>query len=149
MRAPHGYEEIRSLFGDPAGPAFEAANVVVFDLPYQLWYAGGPVVRSRAHRLMVPIFQAVFSDLLGSGLSEHARDYGGIYANRAIRGSSSGRRSTHAWGIAVDINPAENALGTAGRMHEGVIQTFQRHGFQWGGLFRRKDPMHFQYATGY
>jgi hypothetical protein len=35
-------------------------------------------------------------------------------------------------------------------MDPDVVAIFQHFGFLWGGEFHlRKDPMHFQYATGY
>ena len=107
------------------------------------------VRRSRCHRLMAPIFVEALADLKREGLADRASHYAGIYALRLIRGTKSGRVSTHSWGIAIDLNPHENKLGTFGRMHPGVIAVMAHHGFLWGGYFKRRDPMHFQYATGY
>ena len=57
--------------------------------------------------------------------------------------------STHAWGIALDINPDTNRAGTTGDLPEGVVNAFERVGFRWGGRWKRRDPMHFQLARGY
>jgi hypothetical protein len=123
--------------------------LVTFDLPYSLVYGSAMVRRATGHKLLVSVFQAVLADIKYSGLIERATHYGGLYNDRPIRGSKHGRRSTHSWGIAIDINPEENGLGTAGRMDPRIISVFERHGFAWGGMFKRCDPMHFQYATGY
>lgn len=149
MMAPHGLEEITARFGDPSVPGWEAEHIVSFDLPYALVYGTAMVRRSRCHRLMVPVFVELLSDIKHEGLIERATHYGGIFATRSIRGSKTGRLSTHAWGIAIDLNPQENLLGTPGRMDPRVIALAGRHGFTWGGTFKRSDPMHFQYASGY
>jgi len=149
MTPPDGLDAIKTLFGDPAVPGFEADHIVSFDLPYPLVYGTAMVRKSRCHRLMVPVFQAALSEVKSEGFADRASHYGGIFAQRAIRGNKTGRLSTHSWGIAIDLNPAQNALGTFGRMHPAIIAIMGRHGFLWGGYFKRRDPMHFQYATGY
>lgn len=149
MTPPNGLHEIKELFGDPTIPGFEANHIVGFDLPYPLIYDKAMVQRARCHRLMVPVFQAALGELREKGLHDKATHYGGIVANRSIRGSRTGRLSTHAWGIAIDINPQENLLGTYGRLHPGIIAIMGRHGFFWGGFFNRCDPMHFQFCRGY
>lgn len=106
------------------------------------------VRRATAHKVLVPVFQAVLADIKYRGLTERASHYGGIYNHRNIRGGST-HLSTHSWGIAIDMNPETNKLGTPGNMDPEVIDCFERRGFLWGGRFHRLDPMHFQYATGY
>jgi hypothetical protein len=147
MKTPNGKAEIIETFGRCDAPDFERDNIVSFELPYHLIYGTAMVRRSRAHKLLVPTFIEVFRDIKCQGLMERATHYGGIYAKRPIRGWTN--RSTHSWGIAIDMNPQENQLGTKGRMDPGVIAVFRKHGFVWGGDFKRSDPMHFQFASGY
>jgi hypothetical protein len=42
-------------------------------------------------------------------------------------------------------------MGKPGRMPESIVQTFRDFGFTWGGDWsgRSRDPMHFQYCSGY
>ncbi|MCU0972135.1 MAG: M15 family metallopeptidase [Gammaproteobacteria bacterium] len=42
-------------------------------------------------------------------------------------------------------------MGTAGDMDARLVELFEGFGFLWGGRWagRSKDPMHFQYCTGY
>lgn len=58
--------------------------------------------------------------------------------------------STHSWGIAFDINPSKNKIGTNGSLDPQLVSIFKECGFIWGGDWRTpKDPMHFQLASGY
>ncbi len=57
---------------------------------------------------------------------------------------------THSSGIAIDLNPETNRTGTPGDMDPQIVAVFKQHGFKWGGdWLGRKDPMHFQYCSGY
>jgi len=62
--------------------------------------------------------------------------------------------SLHTWGIAVDLEPAENPLGEpwaddGRRLHPAIIDTFKKRGWFWGGEFEKTlDPQHFQWAAG-
>lgn len=145
---PNGLDEIISTFGNLNIEDFEARYLVVFELPYPLRFAGKTVVRARCHRALVDNFRAAFLAVAAAGLEDEARDYGGIYARRNARGLA--KPSTHSWGIAIDIEPARYPLGSSKRLPDGVVQAFAAAGFVYGGDFRgRKDPMHFQFASGY
>jgi D-alanyl-D-alanine carboxypeptidase len=82
------------------------------------------------------------------------------YACRQIAGSS--KWSAHAWGVAIDINSVRNPQGDTS--WDGVGSNGTNYGtylpdlftqslignFYWGLNFSsNKDPMHFQYVTGY
>jgi hypothetical protein len=73
---------------------------------------------------------------------------GGTFNFRAIRGASS--LSLHSYGAAIDLDPSNNALGDVkGAMPAFSVAIFKKHGATWGGDFKgRKDPMHFQWASG-
>lgn len=73
----------------------------------------------------------------------------GSYSCRKMTGST--KWSTHAWGIAVDINWTDNPYGQGyWRGDPYIPETFENHRWYWGLNFRSaKDPMHFQYVTGY
>jgi hypothetical protein len=151
---PHGLQAILERFGDPRRPGFERENIVLCPIAYPLVFERGDGSAAmtgviRVHKLVAPIFTEVFKDIRARGLIEKASKYGGAYTVRKIRGSTTGRLSTHSWGIAIDINPKENPLGAEPKLDAAVVQCFVQHGFTWGGVFRRKDGMHFQYASGY
>lgn len=136
-------DSVLATYGNPNDAGFEAANIVAFPLPYPLICGTAMVTKSRCHRLAVAAFTKAFQLIKDRSLIERATHYGGIFAVRNIRGVK-GVMSAHSWGCAVDLNPAENALGTAGHMDPGVVACFAECGFTWGGDFHgRKDPMHF------
>jgi len=160
MDTPDGLNGITELFGDiqpfiqgdgTLSQEWHDLHMSKCPLPFSLpldWNRSISVNFLLCHKKMVEVFTKVFDALVERGLQSQVKTYGGCFAYRPQRGSL--HLSTHAWGIAVDLNPFENQLGTAGNMNQGVIDVFKGAGFTWGGDFRsRKDPMHFQFARGY
>ncbi len=68
---------------------------------------------------------------------------------RTVRGDIS----VHAWGLAIDCNKDTNPLAAKliTDMPPLFVDAFTREGFTWGGAFKgpTKDPMHFQWCSGY
>jgi hypothetical protein len=154
-KIPNGLGSIIATFGSLNDPKFEAKNLVHFDLPYPLTYVdaasnhGITIARALCHRLAVDNFIAAFKNVQAAGLADQFVEFNGIYAKRAIRGSV-GRASCHSWGIAIDMCASKYPLGSLKRMPDAIIKAFRDAGFFYGGDFKnRKDPMHFQLATGY
>lgn len=149
IRTPSGFWEIIRTFGDINDPDFYKKNIVLIKLPYDLVYSGKPVKRTQCHKLLADTFVRVFETILSEKLQDEAREFGGIYADRPIRGYPK-YPSTHSWGIAIDLEPTKNPLGSKGKMHKDIVRIFKDHGFSWGGDFKyRLDPMHFQFAKNY
>lgn len=159
IKRPSGLQGIIDTFGDVSvyisndgiiSAKEENEFLDYCKLPYTMQYAYDiriPITRIRCHKLMVPIFEEVFNDILGEGLQDKAMLYGGCYNFRSKRNGS--KLSTHSWGIAIDINPKTNQMGTQGDMSPEIIKIFLRHNFVWGGYWKISDPMHFQFASGY
>jgi hypothetical protein len=108
----------------------------------------------RCHRKVKDSLEAVLKDLLDTFglpyLTEYGLDvYGGCYNFRKKRGGGS--YSKHAWGVAIDINPAENGLHTPwpeeATMPADVIDLFERHGWKSLGSLIGRDAMHFEATT--
>lgn len=161
MNPPNGYEQIVATFGDitkyiradgeiSADWEDEILDVVQLPFPIALsWAPQQQVTRLRCHKLLVGTVHAVFQEVQNQDLAETVQTFGGCYMYRPQRGAGE-VISTHAWGIALDLNPGTNQRGTSGNMDPRLRQIFQAAGFTWGGDFTTvKDPMHFQYATGY
>jgi hypothetical protein len=158
---PHGFQAVRDTFGDilkyirddgGIDPKWEAERMVKATLPFAIplsWDTRVKVSSIRCHKLIAPLMEEVFRQIATQGLKGAVRTYGGGYVYRPKRGAV--KPSTHSWGIAIDLNPNTNAMGSAGDMDPRLVTLFEAHGFVWGGRWagRNKDPMHFQYCSGY
>jgi LysM repeat protein len=162
MVPPHGLEAIFSFFGDirdylyDDGTLDEASWIAEYlgqaALPFPIplsWDLGTTVKRVRCHKKLVDILPEVLAAIEKAGLRKQIKNYGGCFAFRSKR--TSGRLSTHSWGIAIDLNPLTNPMGLPGDMNPDVVEIFRQFGFKWGGDWpgRNQDPMHFQFCTGY
>jgi hypothetical protein len=148
--------QILSKFGEPG----DTDNFVVIDLPYPMriaWDTKVSTKRMQCHKLAAAPFKAVFSDLLAHyGLTELQRLgidlFGGCVNIRTMRGSKT-KWSRHAWGIAIDLDPARNGLKTKKPIaqfskpeYKAMIDIFTKHGFIGYGPAKDYDWMHFELA---
>jgi hypothetical protein len=146
---PNGQKEIVEIYGKPwedvdAWWKNWGAPVELPDELKRLAKRG----RIWTNKDLVPVLESVFAEIIERGLDRHLKTYHGCFNVRKIRGSKT-KWSVHAWALALDFNMADNMLGTEGKMNPGIVTIFEKHGFRWGGSFRRKDPMHFQRVTGF
>ena len=161
LAPPHGLDQILATFGDifqyilsdhTVDPRWQSQFLTRIEMPFQLslsWDKSRVVTQMTCHRLIAPVFADVLGQLKSTALSDKITSFGGCFSFRPQRTGT--KLSTHAWGIAVDLNPETNQQGTAGEMDSGVIAIFERAGFTWGGNWEghSRDPMHFQYCSGY
>jgi LysM repeat protein len=158
---PHGLDALLAQFGDiydylredgTLDARWEADQLARAPLPFPIALSWDPAKQVRnlyCHKFLVPVFPAVFAEIQRRGLHRKIRTYGGCFNFRAKRSGS--KLSTHAWGVAIDLNPETNGMGQAGDMATGIVKVFESFGFTWGGRWtgRNKDPMHFQFCSGY
>ena len=165
---PDGYTGIIKRYGNPDAdgdsildPEWYQEATTNFPLPWPMRLSWDPAVKVhniRAHRIVGPaIIDALFEIEEKTGylsLEVSGHDYlGGAYNFRHQRNSKW--LSTHAWGIAIDINPHLGGLGNVPEMPEIIVEAFKKRGFEWGGDWPALNPkwpydgMHFQAATGY
>lgn len=159
--------ELRSLFGDPKiqsasesefggfgkpDDAWVSENLVLVDLPQLEGVHGFPSSgKIKFHKKAAPHLQAAIAEIKERGLLSQIQSFDGAWVPRKIRGSS-GIYSTHAFGIAFDINVETNPFGKAppksGEKGSVVdlVPIFEKHGFFWGGYFSRPEGHHFQYG---
>ena len=100
------------------------------------------------HRNMAPAFSALFRDLWNSGYRWSSV---GSYNNRNINGRTGpgSKKSLHAWGAAVDIDPHRNPFkgkGFTGQLPTNIGWGAERYGLYWGARFG--DAMHFSPKNG-
>jgi hypothetical protein len=143
-------------YGQPneAGTYLKTIN-----LPYPMriaWDLDTKVTRMRCHKLVADAFLNVFKELLAvygyERIVELGIDlYGGCFNYRKMRGGSSW--SKHAFGIAIDLDPARNTLKETSRTarfarpeYAPMIEIFYKHGFISLGKEQNRDFMHFEIA---
>lgn len=116
-----------------------ARNIVAVDLPI--------VGRVETHRVMVPIITSVMEEIEEAGLASEVRCLLCFCPRHKMHNPKRGL-SIHSWAAAFDVNPSTNMPGKIGDIHPGIVRIFESHGFNWGGRWRNRDDMHFQYARG-
>jgi len=145
LKRPNGLAEIIAVFGKPG------TNLGMHEMRCG---KDGAKKKVYCHNKIAPLLISVFENIYNAGDSKHIHFFDGCYNDRNKRGSD--KRSVHAWGIAVDINPEGNDLVPSDTPADEVpvsdSQTvlapyFKAAGFVWGRAFG--DSMHFQYCTGY
>ncbi len=158
---PNGLSAILATFGNiyeylrddgSLDPRWEGEQLAQASLPFPIplsWAPSQSVRAIQCHAKLVDTFAGVFKAIEERGLKESLRTYGGCFNFRSKR--TSGKLSVHSWGIAIDLNPDSNPQGSSGDMDPTVVEVFREFGFKWGGDWagRSKDPMHFQFCTGY
>ena len=158
---PRGLKNIIATFGNifeyiepdqTPHPRWRSEQLATAALPFSIplsWDRSRQVSRLTCHRLLTPLFERCFQNIQNARLEQEISSFGGCFTFRAQRNGT--RLSTHCWGIAIDLNPEANAQGTQGEMHPGIISIFRGAGFSWGGDWagKAKDPMHFQFCSGY
>lgn len=83
--------------------------------------------------LMFPQLRGALDEIVHDGLAGaiHPAEYGGCYVPKFIEGSPDHAISLHTWGIAIDLNVAENQRGRKGAMDPRAVAIFKRWGFRW------------------
>ena len=134
-----------------------AGYLVTVKVPYPMriaWDTDSSVKSIRCHKLVADKLLAVFNDLLShygyDKIKELGIDlYGGCFNYRRMRNGSAW--SMHAWGIAIDLDPARNTLKETKRTarfarpeYKPMIDIFYKHGFISLGREKDFDWMHFQ-----
>ena len=161
VTVPHGLQEIMDTFGDitkyigvdgTLKPQWESKYLCRAKLPFPMRLSWDPSKEVRSilcHVKLKDIFPEVLRAIEIQGMKGKVKTYGGCFNFRSKR--TSGKLSTHSWGIAIDLNPETNAQGMRGHMYLGIVGVFKGFGFAWGGDWpsSSKDPMHFQFCTGY
>ena len=108
--------------------------------------SGKTVDRIYCNKDMAPSLSAALDLVVKHGLVREFKTYDGCLNVRYVRGTK--QVSTHAYGLAIDINAAQNPLGQEhSNFSTQFVKCFTDCGFTWGGNFSgRKDNMHFSYA---
>jgi len=106
---------------------------------------GKPCTKIYINKDLVKPLNAAFQNLKDRKLLSELKTFDGCFMVRDIRGVP-GKPSMHSYGIALDFNAKENALGATPKFSSELVKCFTDVGFTWGGNFTRKDGMHFEYT---
>ncbi len=145
-------DDIRAFFGPPSD-----AGLVLVRCPWQLALAWNTRTKTRNIRChprvadsLARVLDRVHTTYGEARIQElRLHLYGGCYNNRAMRGGT--RLSTHAWGIAIDWDPAHNKLRwgrdratLSADAYEPWWQAWEDEGWVSLGRERNFDWMHVQ-----
>jgi hypothetical protein len=115
--------------------------MVMWDVPGYMEIGVIPK-RIYCNRDMIEPLSKAFHNLIQTGHVSELKTWDGCFNIRKKRGLSS--MSLHSWGIAIDVNAFENGLNQTPKLSPGFVKCFTDAGFDWGGVWKRKDGMHFQ-----
>ena len=161
LNPPNGLDDIMTVFGDiykyiqkdgTLAVSWELDHMARCRIPFSIRLSmdhSKEITIIYCNKKLADVFPAVLADIQAAKLQGEIKTFGGCFNFRSKR--SGGKLSTHSWGIAIDLNPETNSMGTAGDIRSEIVEIFRLHGFKWGGDWtgKAKDPMHFQFCTGY
>jgi hypothetical protein len=131
--------------------------LVKINLPYPMrvaWDTESTVNTIMCHKLIADRLTLVFNELLiqygYNKIKELGIDlFGGCFNYRKMRNGNAW--SMHAWGIAIDLDPARNSLKESSATarfarpeYKPMIDIFYKHGFISLGVEKNYDWMHFE-----
>lgn len=128
------------------GKAGEESNLVRIELPKGTLYDGQIARHARVNDRCADSLSRVLNAIANGPHNHVLKNYAGIYNFRKMRGGS--RLSKHAWGAAIDLDPATNGnrmkWPEESTMPFGVIELFAKEGWVSAGAFWGRDAMHFE-----
>lgn len=107
------YADLTRVFGPAGGPAATSGRCVL-PFPFIIaWDASQQINSFACHHLVAAPLTTIFRQSAkhyGEAAFRELRldHFGGCFNDRLMRGGT--KKSTHAWGIAVDIDPVRNQL---------------------------------------
>jgi D-alanyl-D-alanine carboxypeptidase len=122
-------------------PSPSNPNLVLWDVPAELEIGIIPK-RIYCNKDMIAPLTAAFKALITTGCVTELKTWDGCFNIRKKRGLAS--MSLHSWAIAIDVNAFENGLNQTPKLSKLFVSCFTNNGFDWGGVWKRKDGMHFQ-----
>lgn len=101
--------------------------------------------RVTCHRGIVFQLRGAMRELRDAGLGPLIRSFHGCFVPKFVTRDPTALISHHAWGIAFDVNLDGNYYGQAPHQPPRLVETLERWGFLWGGVFVVPDGNHFEY----
>lgn len=147
------YDGIKKVYGEVNNPK----SMMVIATPFPLKIAWDKSIKTNkitCHKLIGNDLKRALCEILAhygyEKICELGIDiFGGCLNARPMRGSN--KWSTHAWGIAIDLDPERNTLHETAKTarfarpeYEAMINIFEKHGFHSQGRNLGYDWQHFQ-----
>lgn len=148
-------DQIIKEFG-PADPL--GSYLVSINLPYPMrlaWDKNVEVKTMRCHKKLAQIFVKIFQEILNTYGIEQIKAlgldmFGGCFVYRKMRNGQE--LSRHSWGIAVDLDPANNTNEQTAKNakfakaeYKALFDIFYKNGFINYGKEKGHDFMHFEF----
>lgn len=139
----------------------ERKYMTLWDVPTELEIGVIPK-KIYCNKALIQPLTDVFKELIQTGFVLELKTWDGCYNPRPQRGYEKQFQqymimkqydlaakyvSMHWFGIAVDVNAAWNGLGKTPTLSPEFVTIWKKHGFDWGGDWKRLDGMHFQLST--
>jgi hypothetical protein len=141
LKALFGEFAARTLKGQPGyievDPAWRRTHLVTTRIPL--------LGQVTCHRGIVPQLGGAMKELHSAGLGRLIRTFNGCFVPRFISRDPTAMLSHHTWGIAIDMNLVGNYYGDRPHQDPELVDTLERWGFLWGGVFVVPDGNHFEY----
>lgn len=158
MSEAEKYNRLIARYGNPMRnpKAFEAEWMQMWNVP--MWIDTHiPALPNRMYvnKDLVPVLEHTFNNLISLQVYREIKTFDGLFNIRYIRGSKT-KLSIHSWGLAIDLNAANNPLGKtkAESISLGLNpfstlfdEVFRDAGWTCGIDFKRGDGMHFEYTA--
>lgn len=107
-----------------------------------------PAAEITLHKHFKPILEKALSILDANGLYKEIRSFDGAFEVRGM-GNNQSVLSVHSWGAGIDLNAAQNPIGSQGSWSDAFIETMQQANIYCGQTWTgRKDPKHFAMVNG-
>jgi hypothetical protein len=138
--------QLFTRYGDPEAEGFAEKWITPWDVRKAFpWF---PKQIIHIHKHYRPMLDDAFRALEMAALTDEIKSFDGGFDLRCIKGSNI-VLSMHSWGCAIDMNAAQNPLGSEGTWSKAFLKVMADHlifcGQEWTG---RKDPMHFAMING-
>ena len=152
------YNKLFAKYGNPMDDpkGFQADWMQFWNVP--MWIDTHiPALPNRLYlnKDLIPVIEETFNRLISLNAYKEIHTFDGLFNIRYIRGSKT-RLSIHSWGLAIDLNAANNPLGLSKKqcVERGLCpfselfdEIWRDSGWTAGIGWTRPDGMHFEYTS--